>query len=215
MLRSLLRSLYLSSLLLIGLASCAPTHGYRLAGREEVTTKLVRPIINADSSSLYKAKINLYTKYYSGLILLKQTDASTSHLVFVTELGMKMFDFQIQDNQLKLIYVFEPLNKPKIVGLLENDMKLIFLQHLLNKEADVYIKVNNEDRIYKIEDGKRKIYYTTSAVTKTVEKIITKNKLRTKENVKYMYDIHQHANQIKLKHKGLVHLQIELTAISK
>lgn len=215
MLRLPLKNLFLSSLLLLVFASCSPTHGYRLGGREVVTNAQVKPIINADSSLLYKAKITLYNKYYTGLILLKQMDASTSHLVFVTELGMKMFDFQIQNNELKLMYVFEPLNKPEILNLLEYDMKLIFLQHLLNKEAAIYDRPDKNTRIYKIENEKLKNYYITNTSTKTVTKAIVKGALKVKEKVEYIYDTNQKASQIKLKHKGLIRLRIELTAISK
>lgn len=216
MLRLQLRNLCLSSLLLvIVLAACSPTQGYKLSRREVVTGSQVRSIINADSSLLYKASISLYSKYYSGLILLKQTDANTSHLVFVTELGMKMFDFQMRDNQMKLIYVFEPLNKPELLNLLENDMKLIFLQHLLNKEADVYEKAGKNARIYKVKDKKQRHFYIADASSQTVSHTLVKGWMRVKEKVEYSYDNNRNASQIKLRHKGFIRLKIELTAITK
>ncbi|MEO6303965.1 MAG: hypothetical protein ABIP51_12415, partial [Bacteroidia bacterium] len=177
-----------------------------------VTESEVRPIVNRNNSLLYKAKINLFNRYYSGLIILKQTDAATSHLTFVTEIGMKMFDFEIQNNNFKLTYVFEPLNKPKIIKLLESDMKLILLQHLLNKQAAVYEKKN--EKIYKIKED-LKYYYKTNTGTKTVEKIAVKGSIFTKEKVNYLYNDSLNAKQIKLKHKGLIRLRIELNNLNK
>jgi hypothetical protein len=192
--------------------SCSPTSGYKLKGSSVITEAQVKPIVNKNSSSLYKAKINVYNRYYSGLILLKQTSANTSHLTFVTEIGMKLFDFEIQNTNLKLVYIFEPLNKPKVIRLLEADMKLILLQHLLTKEAKIYEKKNKF--VYKIKDDKLN-YYFISARSGVVQEIKVKGTLFTKENVQYTYDDSLSAKHIKLKHKGFIRLKIELNKLNK
>jgi hypothetical protein len=210
--RFLLKNLFLNSLLAFAIVSCSPGHGYKLVRSAVITEINVRPVINRNNSLLYKAKINLYNRYYSGLIVLKQTDQSTSHLTFVTEIGMKMFDFEIRDNTFKLMYVFEPLNKPKIMKLLESDMKLILLQHLLNKEAAVYEKKNEE--VFIIKENFR-YYYKVNMNNHTVEKIISKGVLFTKEKVNYFYNDSLDASQIRLRHKGLIRLKIELNKLNK
>lgn len=212
--QSLLKNLCLSSLFITLIISCSPTHNYTLKRTELVTESDIHSIINKDNSLLYKAKINLYNRYYSGLIVLKQTSPGTSHLVFVTELGMKMFDFEIRNNQFKLIYVFEPLNKPNVLSLLENDLKLILLQNLLNKEAKVYERNDQDKRIYQTTNNKLKNYYFVNAKTKTVERAIVKGKLFIKEKVEYIYNDSTIAKQIKLKHKGIIRLKIELNNLS-
>lgn len=211
---SFLKYLCLSSLIFPLLAGCSPTKGCKLSRVEIVTSSHAKAIINKDNSLLYKAKINLYDKYYSGLIVLKQIDTSTAHLVFVTELGMKMFDYEIQNNQFRLIYVFEPLNNPKVLNLLESDMKLIMLQNLLNKEAKLFEHNNQDTRVYKTSDDKLKNYYFINTNTKTVDKIIVKGNVLTKEKVDYIYNHNFIATQIKLKHKGFIRLKIELNNIS-
>ncbi len=208
-----MKNLCLSSLFIAFLFGCSPTQGYKLSRVEIVTNTHVRAIINKDNSLLYKAKINLYNKYYGGLIVLKQIDPSTAHLVFVTELGMKMFDFEIKNNEFKLVYVFEPLNQPKILKILESDMKLILLQSLINKEARIYEKEN--ECIYVVPNGNYKNYYFVNKTSKTVGKAIVKGNLFSKEKVNYIYNDSLNAQQIKLKHKGLIHLKIELNNISK
>ncbi len=208
-----MKNLCLSSLFIAFLFGCSPTQGYKLSRVEIVTSTHVRAIINKDNSLLYKAKINLYNKYYGGLIVLKQIDPSTAHLVFVTELGMKMFDFEIKNNEFKLVYVFEPLNQPKILKILESDMKLILLQSLINKEARIYEKEN--ECIYVVPNGNYKNYYFVNKTSKTVGKAIVKGNLFSKEKVNYIYNDSLNAQQIKLKHKGLIHLKIELNNISK
>ncbi len=207
---SLLKSLRLSSLALL-LVACSPTFS-RLkvaekTGEKMVTSNEVNPIVQ-DSSLLFTASIKLYNKYYSGLIFLKQTDSVTSHLVFVTELGMKMFDYQIQNNQFKLDYVFEPLNQPRILNLLESDFKLILLQGLLNQEAEIFEK---NGRIYKIN----KSYYQVNSKSKNIEKIRVKNGLFSGIKVQFTNSDSLAAENIQLKHKGFINLSIELTKIKQ
>jgi hypothetical protein len=210
----LLKNLCLSSLFITLIISCSPTQNYTLKRTELVTESDIHSIIDKDNSLLYKAKINLYNHYYSGLIVLKQTSPGTSHLVFITELGMKMFDFEIQNNQFKLIYVFEPLNKPNVLSLLENDLKLILLQNLLNKEAKLFERNNQDKRIYRTTNNKLKNYYFINTSTKTVDKTIVKGKVFIKEKVEYIYNDSLIAKQIKLKHKGIIRLKIELNNLS-
>ena len=208
-----LKSLLLSSLLVAFISSCSPTLCYKKKGTEFVSEANIQPIVSRKNSLLYKANIKLYNKYFSGIILLKQTDSISSHLVFVTELGMKMFDYEIKNNQFKLIYVFEPLNKPKVLKLLESDFKLVLLQNLLNKEAVIYGKENS--LIYKVVDQKQKSFYYANKSTKTVSQIKVKGALFCKEKVNYVYNDSLSATQIKLKHNGIIRLKIELNNISK
>lgn len=210
--QSLLKNLFLNSLLVILVASCAPTSNYKLTGSSFITENQVKPIINTNKALLYKAKLDLYRKHYSGLLLLKQTDSNTSHLTFVTEIGMKMFDFEIKDERFNLVYIFEPLNKPKLIQLLEADMKLILLQHLHKQKAFVYEK--KDQRIFKVKEGLR-YYYELNPGTKTVKKIKVKGHIFTKEKVLYDYNDSLDAEHIQLKHKGLIRLKIELTRLTK
>lgn len=209
--RFLLINSFLSSLLLL-LGACSPAAGYKLSGTSLITEKEVEPVISKTSALLYKARIRLYNRDFSGLILLKQLDPEVSHLTFVTEIGMKMFDFEIRNNTFRLVYVFEPLNKPKIIHLLESDMKLILLQHLLNQEAAVYKK--GETTVLKTKNGSR-YYYTLNTGARTVKKSLKKGALFTQVKVNYTYSNTDNPSQIRLKHKGLVRLKIELNNLHK
>ncbi|WP_317898310.1 hypothetical protein [Aurantibacillus circumpalustris] len=205
-------SLLLNSLLAIALVSCSPASGHKFIRTEVVTTNEVQPIIDQNNSLLYKAKIDLFRNHFSGLIVLKQIDSSTSHLTFITEIGMKMFDYEIRDTSFNLVYVFEPLNKPKILNLLKSDMKLILLQHLFNKQADLFEK--NGEKVYKVKDNFR-YYYVLNKGAKTVKTIKKKSALCTKVKTFYFYSNTLQANQIDLKHKGLIRLKIKLNNINK
>lgn len=214
MLRLHPKNLFLSSLFITLIVSCSPSYKYKLSRTEVITESDIHSIINKDSSLLYKAKINLYTNYYSGIILLKQINPTTSHLLFITELGMKMFEFEIQNNQFKLIYVFEPLNKQRVLEIIEKDMKLILLQNLVNKKANVFEQKNQVQHIFQTSNEKLKYYHFIQNNTNVVNKIIVKGSVFTKAKVNYSYNNNLKATNIKLKHRGIFSLKIELNKIS-
>jgi hypothetical protein len=205
-------NLFLSSAALLILVACSPLSGYKLVGTSTVDSSRVRPVIDRNNSLLYKAKIDLYNKHYSGLVVLKQTDQYTSHLIFVTEIGLKMFDFEIRDGFLKPQYVFEPLNKPKIVRLLESDLRLILLQDLVNREVLLYRK--KKYLVYRTKNNPRH-FYKINPDTKTVEQIIVKGIAFTRKKVRYLYDGYFIAEQIHLKHTGLIRLKIEFIKLDR
>lgn len=206
----LLKNLFLGSLLTLVLYSCSPTAGYKLQSTVRVSETEILPLIPKTGSLLFKAKIDLFKKHYSGLIILKQTDSLTAHLTFVTEVGMKMFDFEIQNHQLKAVYVFEPLNKAKLIQLLTSDLELVFLQKAYNKEAKVYNASGKN--LYLIKEDLKYYYFVNSG--HSIEKSLVKAALFKKLKVYYSYSNTQKLEQIFLKHSGFFPLKMRLTAIS-
>src|SRR5207253_9678248 len=89
------KGLYLSSIVLLLAVACSPLRGYKFEKKQSATFKDVKPVFNGQHSILYKARINLFRKYYSGLIVIKETAPGTAHLAFITEVGMKIFDYEI------------------------------------------------------------------------------------------------------------------------
>ncbi|MBL7931248.1 MAG: hypothetical protein JNL60_05085 [Bacteroidia bacterium] len=179
-------------------------------GKIKADENQVKSIISKDKSLLYKAKIKVYNKRYSGLVLLKQVDPQTAHLTFVTEIGMKIFDFEIKDTAFNLVYIFEPLNKPRIIRLLTNDMKVILMRDLVNKQAELYEKSGK--KIFRTKAANKTFYF--SSKPKLINKSLVKGKLLTKEKVTYLYNDSLEASQIKLKHRGLVRVKIDLNKVS-
>lgn len=212
MLRSLPKFLLSGSLLALALFSCSPANGYKLTGTKRIDTSDLRPIVNKDNSLHYKASIKVYNKNYSGLIILKQTDPDVSHLVFITEVGMKMFDYEISKGEFSLNYVFEPLNRPHITKLLEQDMKLILLQHVLEREAKIFQK--GEKQIYKTTRGQN-FYHLLKPADKTIDRIVAKGLIFKKALVTYHYTNGADPQEIRLKHKGLMRIKIHLHKLDK
>lgn len=209
-----LKNLYLSSLLLLFIG-CAVPLKYKPAEVRKITAADVTPLISADNAMLYKAQIFLFNKYYTGLLLHKQTDSLTSHLVFVTEVGMKMFDVEIKKDSLRMAYCFGPMNQPKITKLLEADMGNILLYPLLNKTAKIYVSKKDNSKLYLARQNKRRYVYYTLPGTNRVAKARVKGSLFAKQKTVYTYGADNLPESVSLKHKGLLRLKIKLSRINK
>jgi hypothetical protein len=207
-----LKNLYLSSLLIL-LTGCAIPVKYKLAEQRKITTTDVQPLVSDSVSMLYKMQIFLFNKYYTGLLLHKQTDSVTSHLVFVTELGMKMFDIEVKKDSLKMVYCFGPMNKPKITNLLENDMGSILLHQLINKTGKIYVNKKQENTLYTAKEGGKKYIYYTQANSNRIAKSLVKGKLFTTQKTVYKFGADNLPESVSLKHKGLLRLKIKLNRI--
>lgn len=208
----LLKNLYLSSLLIL-LTSCAIPLKYKLAEQRKITATDAQPLVSSEISMLYKTQIFLFNKYYTGMLLHKQTDSTTSHLVFVTELGMKMFDIEIKKDSLKMVYCFAPMNTQKITNLLENDMGLILLYQLLNKSGKIYLNKKERKNLYVTRENNKKYFYYTQANSNRIAKSLVKGKLFTKQKTVYKYGSDNLPESVSLKHKGLLRLKIKLNRI--
>jgi hypothetical protein len=195
------------------LISCAVPLKYKLIDQRKILPGEVQPLVSVENLMLYKIQIFLFNKYYTGLLLHKQTDSVTSHLVFVTEVGLKMFDIEIKKDSLKMVYCFGPMNQPKITKLLENDMSVILLYQLLNKQAKVYLNEKKGDAIcFTKENGRRYVYYSKVNSNRVLRSVV-KGKLFTKQKTVYKYGADNLPESVSLKHKGLLRLKIELNRI--
>ena len=207
-----LKNLYLSSLLIL-LTSCAIPLKYKLVEQRKITTADAKPLVSSEVSMLYKTQIFLFNKYYTGMLLHKQTDSITSHLVFVTELGMKMFDIELKNDSLKMVYCFTPMNTPKITTLLENDMGLILLYQLLNKTGKIYVNKKEEKKLYVTNENGKKYFYYTQENSNRIGKSLVKGELFTKQKTVYKFGSDNLPESVSLKHKGLLRLKIKLNRI--
>ncbi|MBK7668347.1 MAG: hypothetical protein IPJ32_14010 [Sphingobacteriaceae bacterium] len=199
--------LLLSSLLL---ASCVQRKLFSYEPKEgiKVSTVDLKPVIPESGAVKYKASIDFLNKHFTGLIVLKQTDAETKHLVFVTELGMRMLDFEIKGDSMKPVFVFDPLNKPKLVSALISNFSSILLIKWFNKSALVRVKSGKEVLNLKTYEHHNAFLFRDENKCCIKHQVFYKYKKESKTIYTNNY------NNIKLKQYGLVKLYIELEKIN-
>jgi hypothetical protein len=166
----------------------------------------LQPVIPPANAVKYKASIDVLNKHFTGLIVLKQTDADTKHLVFVTELGMRMFDFEMKGDSLKPVFVFDALNKPKLVTALVRNFKTILLMDWFNKTAELATKSGKE--VLHLKSAKHHLFlFRDASGYVTEQRVFNKHKKETKTIYSNKYET------IKLKQYGFIKLFIELEKI--
>ena len=202
--------LQLSSIILLS-TSCAYNklkNGKTLQAIQ-LTTEVIQPVIPSNKQSVkYKAEIDVLTKHFTGIVVLKQTDEKTAHIVFVTELGMRMFDFSVVSDSVKADFVFEALNKPKFVTMLTQSFREMLLINAIGKTAE--LKENKKGNYYWIKDHNSSIAIpksTTTFAEKT--QVFTENKKHSATKYQTNYSV------LNYKTKGLVKLKINLIKIEE
>lgn len=210
-----------SSIILLFISSCSISKYKQATGdRVFLSEKLLNPVLKPKQTLKYKATIDVLKNHLSGLLLVKQTDSATIHFVFVTELGMKMFDFTYRENKMNADYVFEPLNKPKLITSLMRNFENMFLLRLINKPAcDCKNKNKMFYQLEKLPSEKTSVYLTIDSLKQLhYQELFNGRKRSSKINYSYtaptstnnLNNIYNHISCIQY---GFIKIYIDLTAI--
>ena len=204
-----------SSLLLTFFISCSISkyQSYDEPFPEILTYQRLLPVVNPNgTSSKFKASIDVLNKHFTGIVIVKKTDSVTTHVIFVTELGMKMFDLEQKDTSLNMVYVFEPMNKPKLISVLKTNFKNMLLLGVYGKENKAGF-LKNKQKTYEILNGKERQYLIAADTNKLTTQATFSKKKKTSK-ITYVYSAEKRAyTQIKCVQYGLVKIKIELNKI--
>ncbi len=210
--------LLLSSALLVVVVSCRISkYNNAYSQKVFVSAETLGSLLPANQSLKFKATIDVLKNHLTGILIVKQTDSVATHFVFVTELGMKMFDFMYKDNRMEAVYVFEPLNKPKLINSLMRNLENMFLLSVSSKSIK-YFKSKTDFLFFKLEDTPKTniCSYLRSDSTShfTFQEIF--NRRKKSSLINYTYNLTtQSYSQIKCIQYGLVKIHIELNEILK
>lgn len=201
--------LQLSSLLLLSSCAYKNLNKQNSSRKVFINTEVLQPLIPTNNQSAkYKAEIDVLTKHFTGIVVLKQTDESTSHIVFVTELGMRMFDFVVKGDSVKADFVFDALNKPQFVNMLTSSFRDILLIPVYSKEAEE--KANKSGAYYWLKDRERSFAVWKQAGNFAQNTQVFNGKKKSSQ-AKYEANY----SLVKYKQKGLVKLKINLIKIDE
>jgi hypothetical protein len=181
--------------------------------RVVITEKSFPAVLFDNKASKFKASIDVLKNHLTGIIIVKKTDSLTTHIIFVTEIGMKMFDFEWKNNEMYTAYVFEPLNKESLIKSLKIGFKQMLLLDVFDRHASL-LSNKNIKSYYDIEGEKHRyiIADTTNGISS--QQIFIKNKKN--RLISYTFDHEKKVyNQIKSTQFGLVKIKIELNKIEE
>lgn len=175
----------------------------------ETTDKSVTNSYFSDPSKdyIYKADINLYSRKFSGIFIVKKTSPDDHRVVFTTEMGNKIFDFSYRKDDFNIHFILDEIDKKIITNILRKDFLVLIKENVLVQDSFYY----KSDTILETEIDKKQHYYFI-ATDGQLKKIVRTN--NGKEKVKFLFtEINDNiAKNIQILHENL-QLQIYLKAI--
>lgn len=207
----MIRILAISFLSILAMASCSlkTTEGLRQVhfNRVEVENPYFS---NSEIDYVYKAKIEVYGKNFGGILIIKKINPENHRVVFTTEFGSKLFDFQFEGDTFTKHFVVEDLDKKFIVNILKDDFKL-----LVNESAEVLaVYESKNQRIYKTEAEERFNFYFLDNKSEKLEKIVNTSKTKEKVEIDFTSSEESIADIIAIKHNN-IKLTIDLEKFKK
>ncbi|MBK5212151.1 MAG: hypothetical protein JJE55_00640 [Flavobacteriaceae bacterium] len=160
---------------------------------------------NSEIDYVYKAKIEVYGKNFGGILIIKKTGAESHRVVFTTEFGSKLFDFQFEGDTFTKNFVVEEMDRKFIINILKDDFKL-----LVNEKAEILEIYSSENQyVFKTQRDARFNFYFFERETGQLLKIVNTSKTKEKVEIDFTSTDGRIADTIAIKHNN-IKLKIDL-----
>ena len=189
------------------LYSCKPYQLQGVVSSENVETTVEnRYFSDPETDYVYKAHIEVYGHDMSGLFIIKKISDTNHRVVFTTDFGNTLFDFEIGDNNdFKLNFIIDNLNKKIIINTLKKDFSFLLHKDYLSKQSFV----SKDYRIYKVVYNDTNCYFYQSLQDNALVKLSATSKTKEKLVISFHTKNTTFAESIAIIHYNL-QLKIEL-----
>jgi 16S rRNA G966 N2-methylase RsmD len=167
------------------LISCASyTKKNNFLEAESVNEVIHNPYFSdASKDYVYKAKIDVYNKSFGGIFIVKKIAKNSHRVVFTTEMGNKIFDFLFQDDDFKVNYILEEMDKKILLNILEKDFRVLIRENenvlsksindnltlletkIVNKKYFYAFKGEKLNSISRVSMGKERVVFLFSKIS--------------------------------------------------
>lgn len=210
-----MKNLVLTSILVVVFAGCTPSvfRGFRQSDAADIREPDAIPWFS-DSHSVYNSGIDAFGEHYSGLMIIKPLPERDFRVVFINELGMKIFDMEFFSNgEFTLHHCIEFLNKKFIINTLKNDISLALNNQNL-KVIRVYKGQDTGKYGFKARDDNGIKYLLVDDRSRRIEKIIRKGGIGKQAAVNFFSSDATEPDSVKISHRH-IKLNIHLTRINE
>jgi hypothetical protein len=154
---------------------------------------------NPKTDYVYKTNITVYGNEISGIFIAKKINDTVHRIVFTTEFGNKLLDFEISEKSFKVNSIVSELDRKILINTLRDDFRL-----LLKKEYFIQEQFENEsDNIYKSADGKRDNYLFLSKKDQKLEKVVHASQTKEKITLTFSSENNIFAEKIEIIHHNI------------
>ncbi|KRD62935.1 hypothetical protein ASE40_03850 [Flavobacterium sp. Root935] len=203
--KSTIQFLLINCLLALVLVSCGSVTKNYTPKKLDKMSYTVPYFSDSKTDYVYKTNISVYGNELSGIFIAKKINDTTHRIVFTTEFGNKLMDFEISETDFKVNSIVSELDRKILINTLKEDFRL-----LLKKEYLIQEQFENESAdIYKSADGKRDNYIFISKKDQKLEKIVHSSKTKEKFTLLFNSENNIFAEKIQIIHQN-IKLKIEL-----
>ena len=173
-----MKNFLLSSFLLLLLACARQTVPVESGAQEKISPDILNaPFSNGYNSYFFKTQADIYGQYLSGLLLIKPVGDTSYRIVFTTEIGIKLFDFEFQKEKFIVHYCMDKLNRKPVIKVLEKDFRLLLLPGISNKT--VQVKSEYSHKVYTWKQDKEYFSYYQDQDKKIIDTMKILSEKRT------------------------------------
>lgn len=197
----------LTSCLLLLFVSCATNNvvkDYKTIGVSKnnyTATYFSNPAVDY----VYKANITVYGNELTGIFIAKKINETTHRVVFTTEFGNKLIDFEISENDFKVNSIVDELNRKILINTLKSDFRL-----LLRNEFQIIEQFEDENTtVYKSKNGNNFNYIFETKKENKIRSIVHSSKRKEKISFNFTSKNDTFAEKIIIQHTN-IKLRIEL-----
>ncbi|MFH6945375.1 hypothetical protein [Flavobacterium sp. FlaQc-50] len=203
--KSTIPFLLINCFLAVAILSCSSVSKEYSPKKLDKTSYQATYFSDSKTDYVYKTNITVYGNELSGIFIAKKINDTTHRVVFTTEFGNKLLDFEISETTFKVNAIVSELDRKILINTLKEDFRL-----LLKKEYQIQEQFENEsDNIYKSADGKRFNYLFLSKKDRKLEKVIHASKTKEKITLTFSSENNIFAEKIQIIHQN-IKLKIEL-----
>ena len=203
--KSTIQFLLINCFLAIVLVSCGSVTKNYTPKKLDKTSYEVPYFSDSKTDYVYKTNISVYGNELSGIFIAKKINDTTHRIVFTTEFGNKLMDFEISETDFKVNSIVSELDRKILINTLKEDFRLLLKkQYLIQEQFE-----NESNNIYKSADGKRDNYIFVSKKDQKLQKIVHASKTKEKFTLYFNSENNIFAEKIQIIHQN-IKLKIEL-----
>lgn len=103
--------------------------------------------LNSFQEKSFKISIDAYGNNFGGIVVCKKINPNHYRFAFLNEFGGKMLDFELENQEMKVNYAMEQLDRKIILNMLQKDFNLLFNENntiIQTFESDGYSVLQTE-----------------------------------------------------------------------
>jgi phosphoribosylformylglycinamidine (FGAM) synthase PurS component len=148
---------------------------------------------------VYKTNISVYGNEMSGIFVVKRISKTAHRVVFTTEFGNKLLDFEISEKDFKVNSIVEELDRKMLIDTLVEDFRLLLREnYTIAQQFD-----SGNSNVLQARDGRNFNYLFVSKTDGKLTEIRHTTKRKQKISVTFSSENNIFAESITIQHYNI------------